>query len=350
MMATSTLVQQAVTQLRKCLADVPFCTLSAGKKPRGAESQPDWVGQIRCGKRTRGILLQVKQSGQPRFVRESVNAIARWLTQYPGAVGVFAAPYVSPDAASILSQENMGYVDLSGNCRLCFDNVYVRIEGQSNQFAVRRDLRSLYSPKAERVLRILLLEPQRGWKIEELAKAAEVSLGQAANIKKLLMDREWLRRTDEGLRLADPGALFAEWSENYTFRKNKTWDFYSTDPLPQIEAKLVAACSKLKLDYAFAGFSAAARWAPTVRYQRVMAYVPDRIDQVAQLVGLKPVSSGPNVTLFEPYDAGVMAGCKQIEGDCVTSPVQTYLDVRSFRGRGEEAADAIFRKAIQPTW
>ena len=34
----------------------------------------------------------------------------------------------------------------------------------------------------------------------------------------------------------------------------------------------------------------------------------------------------------------------------VTSPIQTYLDVLGFRGRGEEAAETILREVIEPTW
>ncbi len=296
------------------------------------------------------VVLEARQSGQPRLAREAANAIPRWTSRYPNAIGVFAAPYVSPAAADILGRENIGYVDLSGNCRLCFDRVYIRVEGRPNKFTQLRDLRSLYSPKAERVLRALLLAPKRGWKVAELAKTACVSIGQASNVKKLLEDREWLQRDDDGIRLTQPSKLIQEWSENYSYRKNKARDFYSTDELPQVEAKLATACKDLGVDYALAGFSAAARLAPSVRYQRVMAYVSDRIDRVVERVGLKPVTSGPNVTLFEPYDEGVLAGIRDVDDIRVTSPIQTYLDLREFRGRGEEAADAVLREVIEPTW
>jgi hypothetical protein len=111
-----------------------------------------------------------------------------------------------------------------------------------------------------------------------------------------------------GIRLTEPGKLIQEWSETHPYRKNKASDFYSTDELPEIEAKLATACKNLGIDYALAGFPAAARLAPAVRSQRAMAYVSDRISEVAERIGVKPVASGPNVTLFEPYDEGVMAG------------------------------------------
>ena len=345
------LVTEAVSQFRKCLADVPFCVLDSSEpKLPTPPSGPSWIGRLRLGVGEWVVVLEAKQSGQPRLAREATYAISRWMSRYPNAVGVLAAPYVSPAAADILWRENIGYVDLSGNCRLCFDRVYIRIEGRPNKFTQQRDLRSLYSPKAERVLRALLLEPKRGWKIEELAKKARVSLGQASNVKKLLEDREWLQRGDNGICLIQPGKLIQEWSDRYSYRKSKAWDFYSMDEPPQIEAKLAIACKDIGLNYALAGFSAAARLAPSVRYQRVMAYVSDRIDQIAERVRLKPVTSGPNVTLFEPYDEGVMAGIQDVDDIRITSPIQTYLDLREFRGRGEEAAEAVLREVIKPTW
>ena len=55
------------------------------------------------------------------------------------------------------------------------------------------------------------------------------------------------------------------------------------------------------------------------------------------------------MTLFEPYDEGVLAGIRDVDGIRITSPIQTYLDLREFRGRGEEAVEAIFREVIKPT-
>jgi hypothetical protein len=42
----------------------------------------------------------------------------------------------------------------------------------------------------------MLTKPRRAWKITELAQAVDVSLGQVANVKKLLADREWLASSD----------------------------------------------------------------------------------------------------------------------------------------------------------
>ncbi len=110
-------------------------------------------------------------------------------------------------------------------------------------------------------------------------------------------------------------------------------------------------CDEFGLSYALSGLSAAWRLAPHVRYQRAMAYVPSRMDEVAHRVGLTPVTTGPNATLLVPYDEGLLAHSQVVGGVRITSPVQTYLvDLCGFRGRGAEAAEVLLREVIKPTW
>jgi hypothetical protein len=345
------ITKEVVAQLRSCLAEVPFCSIDpdAGEVP-SVPSGPHCIVRFRLDDEEWIVLLEAKNSGQPRVARAAANLLLRCANQYANPVLVFAAPYISPEAARILWQENINYVDLSGNCRIRFGRVYISKENQPNKFAIQRDLRSLYSAKAERVMRTLLLEPKREWKIKELAETARVSLGQASNVKKLLDDREWVRRDERGIRLTQPDRLLKEWSENYKYRRNKMFDYYSMDSLPEIEAKVADACNELRVTYALAGLSAAARLAPSVRYQRAMVYIGDRTSEVAARAGLKSVASGPNVTLIAPYDEGVFVGTRQFQDVNVTSAIQTYLDAKGFRGRGEEAAEAVLREVIEPTW
>jgi len=59
--------------------------------------------------------------------------------------------------------------------------------------------------------------PPKKWKVEELAKEAEVSLGQVSNVKKLLMDREWIRVDKTGFMMNEPEQLLGEWQEKLFF-------------------------------------------------------------------------------------------------------------------------------------
>ena len=119
-------------------------------------------------------------------------------------------------------------------------------------------------------------------------------------------------------------------------------------PIADLERLLADICEAQKSAYALAGFSGAARYAPMVRYQRAMAYVTGELDRVAERLELKPVTSGANVNLIIPYDEGVLYGAETKGGAKVTSPVQTYLDLRRIKGRGDEAADFLKRQVIDP--
>jgi len=296
------------------------------------------------------IIVETKSSGQPRLAREAVNQLFRYRDEAPGMYGVFMAPYISSLTASICEKAEIGYADLAGNCRLVFGQVYIERSDWPNPSIVKRELRSLFTPMAARILRVLSSDPQRSWKVLDLAREATVSLGQVSNVKKLLEDREWVKRSVKGLRLSHPEELLAAWVSAYSFGKNRIRNYYSLMAPAEIEANLNDICRTMKITWALTGFSAAARLAPAVRSQRVMAYVGSQIEELASRLELKEVPSGANVTLVEPADEGVFIGSREIEGQRIVSPVQLYLDLKSMKGRGEEAAEAILERIIKPTW
>jgi hypothetical protein len=64
----------------------------------------------------------------------------------------------------------LGCADLAGNVRISFDNVYIEKCSAENPFRERKELKSLFTPKACRVLRVLLQGPLRPRKVVELAE------------------------------------------------------------------------------------------------------------------------------------------------------------------------------------
>jgi len=315
---------------------------------RGGQG-PDLQAVLRVQGRPVEVFAEYEDNGQPRWARQAVYVLKGWLAERPGAYGVFIAPYISPAAAAICKEAQVGYLDLAGNCHLSFETVYVHQEGYPNPFPQRRDLRSLYSPKAERILRVLLIQSQCNWKTEALAEAAEVSFGQVSNVKKLLADREWLLSDAAGIRLSNPGALLDEWTLQYKYRRNRVTDYYSMTDVTESEYRLAETCQHLGLRYALTGFSGAARLAPAVRYQRVMAYIQGDLGALTDALGWKPVPSGANISLLAPYDEGVFYGARDMDGVQIAAPVQVYLDLQSYRGRGQEAAEAV-RKEMEKSW
>jgi len=337
--------------LRSCLQKVTF--LKIENVSRGVaehDSGVDLIMNVRVGQKLQRLAIDAKSNGQPRVARNAVYHLNRIYGGLSDVYCIFAAPYISPQAAEICNREGVGYLDLAGNCHLNFKGVYIEQGGKPNPFSEKRYLRSLYSPKAARVLGVLLNNPRVPWKVQALADEAKVSLGQVSNVKTLLENREWLITSNEGFLLSKPEEILIEWSNNYSFKKNEAKNYYSLKSPAEIEAELAEICERENFTYALTGFSGGARYAPNVRYQRAMAYVEAGLGEISSCLSLKEVSSGANITLAIPYDEGVFYGSRLIDEIQVASPVQVYLDLISIKGRGEEAASSILEKVINQTW
>lgn len=346
-------VQEAERRLRQCLTDVPFVEV-LGVELHLSSGNPDMVAALNQPGGRVTLVIEASTNGQPRFARAALERLRGHKETYPGSYGVFVAPYVSPRSAALCEAEDVGYLDLAGNCRLCFGQVYIKTVAHQNPFVERRELRSLFGPRSTKtgaVLRVLLSHPRRVWKTQELAEEAGVSLGQVSNVRKRLADREWIGNEAPGFRLIDPVALLTEWADNYDAQQHTSHPFYSLDSVPEIESRLAEVCEQLRVRYALTGHAGAARYVPVVRYAKVHAYAEGRrLAEVAEAMGLKQVPTGPNVVLIDPYDPNVLSGAREVRGASVASLAQLYLDLRNTAARGEDAAEALLREEIAPQW
>jgi len=220
---------EAKKALMSVLEKIPFLKItSVEREANGA----DILVNLAIDDKKQVLVVEVKSNGQPRLAREAVNQLMRYRNAFPNAYLIFMAPYISPQAAEICMKDGVGYLDFAGNCYLSFGQVYIEQTGKPNPFRTRRDLVSLFSPKSSRVLRVLLNNPGRAWKTQELADEARVSLGQVSNVKKLLLDREWITKQD-GFLLSEPWLLLVEWADAYSYRKNEVRNFYSLKSIPR---------------------------------------------------------------------------------------------------------------------
>lgn len=335
-----------------CLSKIPFLKITDIQEDEYQNSgiKVDLSLNIQLPDTVIPLICEIKNSGQPRLAREAVNQMLRYKDKIPNAYFVFIAPYVSKKAADICTSEGVGYLDLSGNCLLSFDKVFIEKKDYPNQFKEKRIFKSLYTAKAERMLRVLLCNPDRNWKIKELAVESRISLGQASNVKKILYDRELISGERGGFSLEDPALLLSEWAENYDYRKNRIQEYYSMKSIPDIEKMFSEFCNKNDIKYALTGFSGAARIAPATRYNKAMIYGSGFTDELLSDLQVKPVKSGGNLLLFTPYDDGVFYGSSKIDDIPIASKVQLYLDLQGFKGRGEEAAEILYERIIGEEW
>ena len=168
--------------------------------------------------------MEIKPNGAPRFARSAIYQLESYIThlhrsEHQDDTGQFipmlVSSYLSPESRSICLDHNVAYLDLYGNARLAFGPVYIERSVPERPKSEARAQRSLFTPRAGAILRVLLRDPARAWRVTDLAEAANASLGHVSNVRKALLDREWVEIREDGLVLVQPDALLKSWRENY---------------------------------------------------------------------------------------------------------------------------------------
>lgn len=338
-------------ELEQTFREIPFIEFNKSVMQASlAGGEVDLLMVLKIKNNLLRVVVEVKSRGEPRVMRAAIQQLKEYVDRTEDAYPIVAAPYISDDTARVCRQNGVGYIDLAGNFFVNFNQIYIERKNYPNPAIEKRQIRSIFSPKSSRIMRVMLSNPGRSWRVQELAREAQVSLGLASRLKERLLDLEYALAKEKGLTLSRPSELLKQWANNYSFRKNKVYDYFSLDEPKELERKLSQYCEKRSIPYALTLFSGAALVAPFMRYTRGFAYVGKNVREVSDSLRLKEVSSGPNFSILEPYDAGVFYGSREIDNIEVVSDVQLYLDLVGFKGRGAESAEFLFEQKIKPRW
>ncbi len=267
---------------------------------------------------------------------------------------VLMAPFISEASARICTEAGIGYADLSGNARLSFDQVYIEKRGSENPFREKREKRSLFAPRAARVLRVLLTPPLRAWKVLELQEASGVSLGQVSNVRKELFDREWAKTGSQGMYVSKPEDLARAWQESYEPRPRRRELAYTMLHGNELDIAIRSALAEAgKGEHAVLSSYSAARWFAPFARQATQFFYADKpgAEMLKQHLHLQPVARGENVVILEPREDDVFSGrLEAAPGIWCSGLVQTWLDLGVAGERGREAADHLMREKLLPAW
>ena len=305
--------------------------------------------KFRLGEHEHAVVLEVSNLGQPRQIRAAVTRLDDLRRELPSAYPAAAAVYIGSESARILKSHGVGYIDLSGNCHLALENILIEKEGKRNIRASTRPLRSLFAPRATRIVRVLLSEAGRAWRLGELAKAAEISLGHAHNVVKRLEELAWLERdTSDRIRLSKPADLLESWSDSYTYRENDIGSYAVPERITRKFLVEVAHAAEAEgRRYAFTMSAGLSLVAPHLRMAAAHVYLEGDPAPMAGRLGLRPVAEADGTLhLLAPYDGGVFYGLLEKGGLRVTSLPQLFVDLAHYEPRGADQAQHLRREAM----
>lgn len=340
-----------IKKLQKILEDIPI--LSDVKVIDAASNEIDIEAYAKIDRRKNiHILCEVKNKAEPLNVRKAVDQLINYMhsikENQPDFYGMIAAPYISETSGKICEETGMGYIDLIGNCLIKYQSIYVRTRVNSNKYKERRGEKAVYertSTVSSIILRNLLLQPEKRWRIRELAETSAASTGQVSKVKNYLEEREYIKIDNKGFFIDKPKEMLTDWAKVYNQKKDNIYEYYSLDSIPTIEQKLIDMRNEKKINSVLTGFAGGVRYIPVVRYNKIHVYIQYQdLQEAVKFLGIKNVASGANISLIIPYDSCVLVDTRNIKNSIVASPVQVSLDLLGMKGRGEEAASAIIDK------
>lgn len=291
------------------------------------------------------FFVEVKSNGEKRFANHFLIEVKQ---HKDNACYLFAAPYVSEATAEFLRENQLSFLDLSGNCYILTRRIIIHVAGKPNQYVEKREKKNYLSKSssaASTIIRTMLNEPDKDWKVKELAETTGKAIGTVSNVKVFLTERDWIDDQVYSFRLKNIPELLYTWSKDYHKKESIVKEFYSLLPIPELEVAISKWSQTHDKSAVLGGFSAAARYAPTVRYNRINVYVDEQgLYEFEKDLDLKAVSSGGNIVVTIPHDETPCMFSQIINSSIVTSPAQTVLDLLGVPSRGEEAANAIILK------
>ena len=192
------------------------------------------------------------------------------------------------------------------------------------------------------VIRVLLNEKDKKLRLRELAGKAKVSLGMTVKIVGALESTGYLKKK-KGIEVLNWENLLKSWSYTVSIKENKKVEFLAAER-PQYLIKKFSNLLR-KENYAFTLFSATEIIAPYVAPDKTHLYIFEgdekKIAETFLREGIMHAEQGNIICYLANQNH--FYGCKEIRGAKIISLPQLYVDLVSYGGRGEEAAEMVLK-------
>lgn len=313
----------------------------------------DMVISLRCKNETSRLLVEIK--GKRLYPKDALQ-VAEKLREQKG-VPMLAASSLSESSRSLLRENRTAYWDKSGSLYLDLPSaLYLIDKPGKTPPRQNRELKNPFKGSSAQVLHALLLEPQRSWKVTELADTAKVSPYTSHQVLDYLEKQLWVTkkgRGPQGVRLlSQPGKLLDAWAANHSLEVYQPLRFHQLAKSPQAQKEQMGEFLGLqKAPWAVTLEHGAQALAPFVTQlpSVVTVIVPESIPWLAAAKdsGYREVHEGENLLLWMVKDQAPFLGCRPINNLEIASPVQLYLDLFQWPRRGKEQAQNLRQKVLK---
>ncbi|HEX7478485.1 MAG TPA: type IV toxin-antitoxin system AbiEi family antitoxin [Polyangiales bacterium] len=339
---------RAQTKHERLLAEVPAALAGLLDVPIGEvtahANDASFAGQVLAAA---GQTFVVEWSGSPGagpVAARAEKAAQRAKGRHRRAIPLVAVPFMSEAGRRACEAARVPWFDLSGNAHIVAPRLRIIVEGRPNRFRGPGRPASLFAPKSARVVRWLLMYPERAFTQREIARSTAMTEGFVSRIaSRLEADSYVIREPSGALRAKDPQLLLDAWREEYQFSKHNIIRGHVSARSGDALARFVSdTLVHDKVEHAATGLAAAWQLTHFAAFRIATFFVTHEPSaELKAKLGFRDDARGANLWLVVPNDAGVFHGAEAREGLRCVHPVQAYLDLKGHPERAAEAAERL---------
>jgi transposase len=288
-------------------------------------------------------------------IKRRANAATAWQLVHeaearPDTPLLLIADETTAEAREILGEHGIAVIDGLGNAHIELPGLLFHLEGRGRAQLARP---ARLTGKAGLVAQALLLQPERGWQVQDLAADVGVSMGLAHRVLARLEEEGIITAEGAGRNrvrhVTNPTALLDLWAEEKADRPRRTLAYLLAQTPQQLIEELGTNLGRGGIDYALTGAAAASLVAPFITAVPVVdvwvtaTAAPEELYDAAQAA---PVTDGQNVVFLQAKDDTPLAFREQANALWVTNRMRLYADLRRDPRRGREQADHLRREVI----
>ena len=329
----------------RVLREIPGLTVVA--EPGKAGHRMDAI--LRFADRQAPIAVEFKARANAATARQLVHQ-SETLAATPLLI---VAGETTVEARTILEEHGIGVMDGLGNAHLELPGLLFHLEAHRP----RRRAAGPVTPirlrgKAGIAAQALLLQPDRQWKVKDLAQEAGVATGLAHRVLARLEEEGVLVAVASGpqrvRRIVNRAALLDLWAEEQLERPRRTLGHLLAQTPQQLIQQLTINLGRAGIDYALTGAAAANLVAPFVTAIPVVeVWVAETAAPAALRAAADPVTEGQNVVFLQAKDDAPLAFREQRRDLWVANRFRLYADLRRDPRRGREQADHLREQVIR---
>jgi hypothetical protein len=293
------------------------------------------------------------------------SGLTRLLSAQPDAQ-VILLERASPALDRATREHGVGYLDLQGRGRLVGPGfVYVvpplhsgargadvgdddddhHGPGEPDRAGAIRV--SPFAPKASRVVRALLSDPDKRWRLSELAHSCRMNPGNVHRVLGGLRERGLVEKDSEAYVVDDAGSMLEAWAEQG--RRVGSGQRMAIPVRDDLRSNTEAVIEMLDGHAAVSGELAAELYAPLLPSSHAIvhcveqtAWDQERFHAAASQRPLRPRGQ----IVLDLADEGVAEFGQDRSGLPLVAPQQLYVDLFRDRSRAREAAEHVRREVL----